>query len=252
MSDCKLYREWLVDGHMGRLETNQAAELERHLNSCADCREAWAATGLVLDSITNLQDPEPSARVKADFRAILDDFKAKEKQPVLRGSVWSGLLQPRLRLAYGFLLVACMGAAYWLGRNHQQVPDPKQMLMLAMLDNPLASERIKAVNYTGEMKHADDRVIGALLSTLNNDPNDNVRLSTLEALAGLASDPKVRMGLIQSITKQESPVVQIAIAEVMLKLQEKRSVTSLKELLKQPDLNPEVKNTVQQTITKLI
>jgi len=183
---------------------------------------------------------------------MLDDFKAKEKKPVFRDRVWSRWLQPRLPLAYGLIVIVCMGVAYWFGRSHQPVEDPKQMMVLTLLDNPLASERIRAVNYTGEMKRLDKRVTNALLATLNNDPNDNVRLSTLEALAQLAGNPEVRLGLIKSIAKQDSPVIQLAIADVMLKLQEKRSVNSFKQLLKQKGLDNQVKQKVKETITKLI
>src|SRR5471030_1199774 len=125
-------------------------------------------------------------------------------------------------------------------------------MVLTMLDNPLASERMKAVNYTSNLRDVDKRVIDALLATLNNDPNVNVRLSTLEALAALGNHPEVRTGLIKSITIQESPIIQLAIADVMLKLQEKRSVSSFKQLLKQKGLDDEVRQKVKETITKLI
>ena len=259
---CEEYNERLADWHMGRLDTAAAAELEQHLNSCADCREALAATGFVLDSISNLPQPEPSVHMKADFRAMLDDFKVKEKKPVFRSSIWSWLLQPRLSLAYGMVILLCIGGAYWLGHSnkqgqevqelHAQVHELKQTMMLTMLDNPLASERMKAVNYAGEMKNVDQRVIDALLATLNNDPNVNVRLCTLEALAALGNHPDVRTGLIKSIKIQDSPVIQLAIADVMLKLQEKHSVGSFRELLKQKGIDDEVKQKVKETITKLI
>lgn len=265
---CEDYRQWLPDWHMGRLTEAERAELEKHLNTCADCREALAATALVLDSISGLPAPEPGAQMRVNFRAMLDEFKAAEIKPAAANSFWvrlkkSWALQPRLPLAYGFMIMLICGCAvYWFSRNsqqekevqelHAQVHELKQTMMLAMLDNPLASERLKAVNYTGEMKRVDQTVITALLATLNNDPNDNVRLSTLEALTRLAADPEVRTGLIQSITKQDSPVIQLAIADVMLRLQEKRSVNSLKQLLKQKGLNDEVRTRVKETITKLI
>jgi len=261
MIKCGKYKERLADWHMGRLDTAAATELEQHLNTCADCRDALAATGFVLDSINDLQDLEPSVHVKADFRAMLDDFKAAEKKKV-SDSIWSWLLQPRLSLAYGAVVLLCIAGAYLLGHNnkqgqevqelHAQVHELKQKMVLTMLDNPLASERIKAVSYTNDLKKVDNRVIDALLATLNNDPNVNVRLSTLEALAALGSHPEVRTGLIKSITTQDSPIIQLAIADVMLKLQEKRSVGSFRELLKQKGLDDEVKQKVKETITKLI
>jgi hypothetical protein len=254
---CENYRKYFADYHMDRLGNTEKAELEHHLETCADCREALTATQMVLNRISGLPDPQPSANMKVNFRIMLDDFKAAEEKPVATQfgirlkRFWA--LQPRFPLAYGLVvLLICAGVVYWLGRSNKQEEDMRDLHVLAMLDNPLASERIKAVNYTGEMKRVDKKVIAALFATLNNDPNDNVRLSTLEALAGLAGDPRVRAGLVQSITKQESPVVQIAIAEVMLKLQEKRSVLPLKELLKQQDLDSEVKDKVKETITKLI
>ncbi|MDB4923551.1 zf-HC2 domain-containing protein [Mucilaginibacter sp.] len=262
MIKCEKYKERLADWHMGRLESVDAAELEQHLNACADCREALAATGFVLDSINDLRDPEPSVQLKADFRAMLDDFKAAEKKKISGGRIWSWLLQPHLSLAYGMVILLCIGGAYLLGHSnnqgqevqelHAQVHELKQAMMLTMLDNPLASERIKAVSYTNNIKYADKRVIDALLATLNNDPNVNVRLSTLESLAALGNYPEVRTGLIKGIMTQVSPIIQLAIADVMLKLQEKRSVGSFRELLKQKGLDDEVRQKVKETITKLI
>lgn len=95
-------------------------------------------------------------------------------------------------------------------------------------------------------------MIDALLATLNNDPNVNVRLSTLDALTHLANHPEVRQGLIQSISQQDSPLMQLAIADLMLKLQEKRSVSQLKELLKQKNLDHSVRDKISQTIKILI
>lgn len=262
MMKCEGYRERLADWHMGRLDTAAAAEVGQHLNTCSDCREALAATAFVLDSIDNLQDPEPSVQMKSDFRSMLDDVKAAEKKKTRAGSIWSWLLQPRLPLAYGLVILLCIGGAYWLGHSnkqgrkvqglHVQVDDQKQTMMLAMLDNPLASERIKAVNCTNDLTKVDNSVTNALLTTLNNDPSVNVRLSALEALASLGNHPEVRTGLIKSIATQDSPIIQLAIADVMLKLQEKRSVGSFRELLKQKGLDDEVRQKVKETITKLI
>jgi hypothetical protein len=95
-------------------------------------------------------------------------------------------------------------------------------------------------------------VVSALLSTLNNDPNVNVRLATLEALAPLAQqDATVRLGLVHSLAQQPSPLVQSSLADVMVQLQERRSVKPLRELLKQADLDETVKDKIEQSIRTL-
>ena len=88
--------------------------------------------------------------------------------------------------------------------------------------------------------------------TLNNDENVNVRLMTLDALTKLSHNARVREGLVQSITKQDSPLVQSAIADVMVKLQEKKSIKPLQRLLKQDNLNEMVKDKIKQSINQLI
>ncbi|HTI93393.1 MAG TPA: HEAT repeat domain-containing protein [Puia sp.] len=134
----------------------------------------------------------------------------------------------------------------------EQVHEMREMVLLALLENPSASERIRGVSYTNEISKVNRNVINALLSTLNNDPNSNVRLMTLEALTHYADDPAVREGLVQSILQQDSPLVQAALADAMLKLQEKKAVPSLKELLHQKDLNEMVRMKIRQTLTRLI
>ena len=49
-----------------------------------------------------------------------------------------------------------------------------------------ASERIRGVSYASEISTINKNVLDALLSTLNNDPNSNVRLMTLDALTDCA------------------------------------------------------------------
>jgi len=133
-----------------------------------------------------------------------------------------------------------------------QIHEMREMVLMSLLENPSASERIRGVSYTSEISKVNKNVINALLSTLNNDPNSNVRLITLEALTHYADDPAVREGLVQSILQQDSPLVQAALADAMLKLQEKKAVPSLKELLHQKDLNEMVRMKIRQTLTRLI
>jgi HEAT repeat protein len=68
----------------------------------------------------------------------------------------------------------------------------------------------------------------------------------------LSAEPSVREGLVRSIENQESPIVQAAIADVMVKLNEKSSVEELKKLLGRKDLNEAVKINIEQSIQKLI
>jgi HEAT repeat protein len=128
----------------------------------------------------------------------------------------------------------------------------KQVMLLSLLQDPSASQRIRAVSYTDEISNVNLKVIDALFTTLNGDPNVNVRLSTLEALVKLSGEPRVREGLVRSIDLQDSPIIQSAIADAMVKLQEKSSVQSLQKLLNKKGLNQMVKINIEKSIQKLI
>jgi HEAT repeat protein len=266
---CEQYEELFTSWINKDITSAEREKLEQHLVTCPACREELAAMQQVWDM---MEIPEPSTNMSIKFYAMLDTYKesVKKQKGLLStlndklSSLWQW--QPKLPLAYNFAIVlVCFGCGYWFfhsgksGEQEQQlkeltsqVHELKQTMMLALLQNPSASERIRGVSYTSEIKHADKEVIDALLATLNNDPNVNVRLSTLDALTQLANHPEVREGLVKSITQQDSPLMQSAIADVMLKLQEKRSVKSFKELLKQKNLDQGVRDKIKETITQLI
>lgn len=268
---CEHYEELFIGKLQNTLSAGQSAALEQHLKACPACREELAALSMVWQDMAVIEAPQPSAVMEHNFNAMLQNYK----QTAARQSAW-GRLRERLKrlwrqpsawpLSYQLVVVMlsffCGYVVFWQGKGEQQgkqltaltaeVNELKQTMLLAMLENPSASERMKAVSYTEELGKADQQVITALLSTLNNDPNVNVRLTTLEALVKLADHPEVREGLIRSVGQQESPLMQSAIADVMLKLQEKRAVKPLKKLLKDPGLNDGVREKLTETINGLI
>jgi hypothetical protein len=273
MMNCEPYEALFTGWINDELTPAEQQKLEQHLDTCPACREELATMHEMWSTMGQIEIPAPSAHMQVKFQAMLDTYKhsvADDKENfwiVLKeqfGRLWQ--IQPRMPLAYSLVIVLVSFAAAYLvfheGKGGQQdrqlqalssqVHELKQTMVLALMENPSASERIRGVNYTGEMKHADKEVIDALLATLNNDDNVNVRLSTLDALTRLANHPEVRQGLIHSITQQESPLMQSAIADVMLKLQERRSVQSFKELLKQKNLDHGVRDKINETIHSLI
>lgn len=270
---CQTTQSQLPDWLSGALPAPDRAAFDAHLARCPDCQQESAALQQLWQQLGNGAAPAPGPQVRSRFYAMLDQFEA-EQVPAPLGT-WVKLqhwLREQTaavwlpRLAYGLLLVSVgVLTGYWLPRKQgpdvayrqqidtlsAQVQEMRQMMMLSLLENPSATERLRAVSYTKEINEVDGHVIDALLMTLNNDPNVNVRLVTLEALADLARDSRVREGLVQSLTRQESPLVQVALADVMVKLQEKRSLKPMRQLLQQPTTNDLVKSKLEQTIKEL-
>ena len=160
-----------------------------------------------------------------------------------------------LGLAFGFLLNQDRGANDQLSALNSEIYEMKKMMMFTLLEQPKALDRMKAVQISSEIVQPDEKIMEALLTTLNNDPNVNVRLVALQSLAGLASNtppPKVRTGLIASISNQTSPVIQNALADLMIDLMEKNAVEQFEKLLQQQNLDTLIKEKIHTTLETLI
>ena len=223
----------------------------------------------LFNQLDDFEVPEPSEKMDEYFYSLLEEFKEKEQKSDQKKENAVSFFQSFFpqkyipQIAYSLLLLIIGWAAgAWILPSSRyenqivqmtsQIQDMREMMMLTMIDQPSATERIKAVNLTNNFETADDKIVHALLKTLNNDENENVRLITVEALYEFADNPKVREGLIQSISKQESPLVQIALADIMISLQEKKSIDQFNELLKKKDLNDTVRHRLQETVTVLM
>ncbi len=249
------------------LNEDEKLDLLHIIESSSEANTSFEATKAVWSDMSLMAVPTPVTDMKGRFQDNLASFKSEEN-----ASFWAQLkaifaYKPRYNWAYALLL---LGTGSFIGffmskqgpenisdnqeikKLSDEMQEMKQIMMVSMLDNPLATERIKAVSYTQEMTKVDVQVIDALLTTLNRDENVNVRLVTLDALLELSESPKVREGLVLSLVKQESPLVQVALADAMIQLQEKRSVKELQQLLKKEGLNEMVKEKLEETITYLI
>lgn len=194
------------------------------------------------------------------FHQMLREEKQKVQSNV--SISWPRLMEwmPRLAMA-AVILIAGFGIGYFFqkpaGNDEvkvltEQVQGLKEMMMISLLEKESATERLKAVSLTEEIDGPSKKVTEALLNTLNEDESVNVRLAALEALGKYMKMPHVREGLVRSIPKQDSPLVQVALAEMMVTMREKSSVNELKKVLEQKGTPNEVKEKIKESINVLI
>ncbi len=241
--------------------------------------EALKQTGYTDDDIAELETvythlkefhvPEPGESMDHRFYSMLSEHKQvaqkSEQRKKRAGSILKSFFPQKYvpQIAYSLLLlIVGWSSRTWLMPGSQsknqmslmsaEIREMREVVMLTLIDEPSVTKRIRAVNITNNFDQVDDRIVQALLTTLNSDPNENVRVITAEALHEFADNPKVREGLIRSIVNQESPLVQIALADIMIALHEKSSVDSFKELLNKKDLNDTVRTRLERTIQVLI
>ncbi len=132
-----------------------------------------------------------------------------------------------------------------------EASDPNAVLIVSLLGQQSATERLMGVSRSYKLEQADPEVTGALLRTLTQDPNVNVRLAALEAVSRNISQPGVREELLRSLTDISSPMVQLAIVDFVVHSNMKESAGVLADLLKKPGINEVVKTRIEQALQYL-
>lgn len=210
--------------------------------------------------------PEPSRGMDAAFYDMLQQHTTEPALPSWMERMISRLQEsishPMVRqLAYGaaILAVGLMVGRTYLSEPPQRIeyavqspPPLESQYVMALMEQPSATKRIQTVEQFSEIGCVTGTIIGALFATLNGDENINVRLSAIEALADYTNLPEVRQGLVASISQQTSPIVQIALADLMVIMQEKEAIEPINQLLKKSDVNESVKYKMEQTLQQLI
>jgi oligoendopeptidase F len=212
------------------------------------------------DQIEMMREENTSLNQDNRFYQMLMEEKRKA-QPSFSIS-WPELFEwmPRLGFAAAVLVVGFAAGYYFqkpsggdeVKQLTQQVQGLKEMMMISMLEKESATDRLKAVSLTEDIDGPSKKVTEALLKTLNEDPSVNVRLAALDALEKFIKLPQVREGLVRSIATQDSPLVQVTLAELMVAMQEKSSVKELKKVLDQKGTPKEVKEKIRESIKVLI
>ena len=133
-----------------------------------------------------------------------------------------------------------------------EVQEIRQTGALTLLKQDSPSDRLMGVSWSSQLEKPGEKTLTALLDTLENDPNVNVRLSAVDALYLFSENPMVKKGLISTLQKQESPLVQIALIDLLVDIREKRAVKALKGLIKNRGLTPQVREKAQFSIQQLI
>ena len=240
------------------VDPSELKEIERAIESGELDITELRDLKILEDQLFRMEDPSPSLNLDDKFHQMLRN-EIKSSKP---GFSWSQFFSwpeilPKLAIASVALIIG-IGVGLIVSRPAEngkevailtkEVSGLKEMMMLSMLEKESATDRLKAVSLTEDMDKVSSKVTNALLQTLNKDPNVNVRLAALEALHPYVNDNHVREELIHSITKQDSPLVQVALAELMAAIQEKSSVNALEKVLQNERTPKDVKKKIKESI----
>ncbi len=236
----KIATELWQDKLTGEISEKEEKALEQFLEANPEVKTELNDLEKTWDLFEDIDRPAPSQSMDARFEGMMAAYAHRQKES--RPNVLDWIVEQMTRSWQVGLAALVMGLfiGWWMLPSQDQQQDiqqlsneiqsMKEMMMLTLIEQPKAQERIRAVNLAAELPKADAKVVNALIATLNNDDNVNVRLASLESLVRYVDEPNVRQALVDALKMQESPLVLIAIADVLVAIQERSSVETMEQL----------------------
>jgi len=230
---CEQADKLLMDSLMGVLGDTDRQALDEHLAGCDRCqREAAGVESLWQDlgDLDNAGHEVPSDKLTRRFRLALAEYEAEMQQasrPPRFAEWWAGLWSARPAWQATFS-AALLAVGVMVGAGVSSSPSARsdieelraemetmsRAVTVSLLQHQSASERLRAVSWS-RMAGPDNQVLSALLDSARLDPNVNVRLAAVDALAAYADSAPVRSSLIDTLSVEKSPLVQLAVLEAV-------------------------------------
>ncbi|MBN1832828.1 MAG: HEAT repeat domain-containing protein [Deltaproteobacteria bacterium] len=251
---CEEIRVLIPDYLSETLDQQVKSRIDEHTLSCADCRREIDALALVWSKMEGLSEEEPGPAIRTRFYTMLEAYKHGVENAPQRPSMFERLNE-RLRvwwprqpvfqfcvtaiflivgLTIGLRVNTVSRSTGELERLNKEMTEMRQLVTLSLLNQPIASDRLRGVFMSRDIPEPDDRYLAALVTTLNSDPNVSVRLAAVDALQRFSDSSDVRTDLVASLPRQTSPLVQISLIDTLVRLREKRAVDAFKIIAENP------------------
>ncbi len=270
--NCEETKLRLADYWSQTLSERDELAFDAHLAACDHCRADAERLGALWKGLGKIPMEEPSSAMRTRFYDTLAAFRhGLESAPKV---TWRDRLmalwpkQPAFQMGLSFALLAVgVGIGYMMhapgakpavetesqevAALRGEVTNMRQMVALSLLQQQSASERLRGVSYAVQVPSSDTEVLSALLKTVNQDPNVNVRLQAVDALHQFGSSPVTRTAVAQSIAKQETPLVQIALIDLLVDLKDKDSAAELSRVASDEKIDAAVRQHAKWALGKL-
>ena len=257
----QLMEEYLLDD----LEGSKSKEFEQHLANCEKCRQEFEKYEKFIGAFEYLPDYKPEKDTFPEFQALINS--EKNNIPDISEKNYKQLFIRRLMPVAIAASVVLFVLGFFTGKQsstvrmqsqqilamQEEIRENRKLVMLTMLEQQSASKRIMGANYAEQFDNLEPEIVNALVHALNYDKSDNVRLEALEVLTKFAPEDNLIMTeLIESIDKQDNPIMQVSLINIMVYNKEKKSIEKLQKLIEADNTTLEVKEYAKQGLTALL
>jgi anti-sigma factor RsiW len=267
---CENMEELLPDFMAGTLNPEGVAAVQEHIAECSRCAgevEMW-------NKLASLPVEQPSPALRARFDSMLESYQEGrwEKANLVSernkffglGDLLRWVRTPTLSAAWAcvLLILGFLGGRYIdrdssntentrkLAELQGELHKTSQLVAISLLQQQSPSERLRGVDWSTRVT-PDPQILDALQHTLRYDSSVDVRLAALDALGRYGHEPQVSRALVDALDTQQSPLVQVALIDVLVDLHESNAIEPLKKLQEGTNVDPTVRKHADWGIKRL-
>jgi hypothetical protein len=266
---CTEVEALMIDYLDNKLEAEQAGQIEKHLEACEICLDELLGIQEVLGQISMEEMTKPDDSLRINFYHMLhNEIKKSESSRMNQNKQFHQRWFDRdvYRIAAGIALlvtgtflgmmfysiISSPGQSKEMSELRSEVTALRKNAMFTMLKDESSSSRIQAVDYAKEIDSPDENIINVLVKTLNNDKNVNVRMAAAYALAKFTAQRSVCDSLVESLSLQKDPILQVTLINILVEIQEKSAIRPIEQIISSDKTIPEVKTVAENGVKMLI
>ena len=259
---CDQTTSLLSDRLSGQLSDDDERQLDAHLAGCAACRAEAEAVTEMWNDMDGAAIAVPHERMRARFHAALAAYDERSQTSFAERLVrllWPQRPALQLGAAASLLVVGVFIGLFMnmfgeagVGQGSRSsveddiaaLREDLSLVAVALLGHQSATERLRGVDWL-QRAPATAGVTDALLEVVRNDRSVNVRLAAVEALAAQMSSPDVSAGLSDAFDREQTPLMQVTLAEVLLRGGAAESREHVQRFIEQDEVDVSVRDYLQ-------
>lgn len=214
------------------------------------------------DQLAEIKSARPSARLRKNFYATLEQASrptcAARVRNFLGISGSAGWITAAACLLVGMMtgLLLDSGSANSsserLAALEQNVTMLNRTLILDRLENDSAGKRLQGILDAAYFADQDPEIANALLQRATRERVHSVRAAAIDVLGRQLGAPKIGKRIMDSIAEAESPIVQLALIDMVLRNGDQQQLDELLKLaqdgLLYPDLSRHVLTSLERDV----
>ncbi|MEM1002399.1 MAG: HEAT repeat domain-containing protein [Bacteroidota bacterium] len=198
------------------------------------------------DNKSAFDDKKMPERASLDFEQRLKKELHEDSSKVKRLHIVK-----YLTVAASVALLISFG--YWF-QDRQEHIAKRDNLVLALDNSDTSSSRLEAIydiEDAFEHQKEDEKILNAFFKILNSDSDANSKIAVIDALLKFPNNASVRNELIDALSNESEPLVQLKLIKSVATLREQRAKAPLQKIIEDEESLPLVKGNASALLAML-